>query len=309
MIRLAGLLFALIPGVVAAYSLTPQQIAPGVYMFEGKTEHFTRANKGDIANTGFLVTDDGVLVFDTGPSRSYGQSMRLAIGLVTDKPIHSVYISHHHPDHFLGNQAFEDVPIYALEHTIETIKRDGDAVTDSLYRLVGTPMAGTEPVAPGEVVSLGRQQVGGRDIELIAAGGHGGHGAADLMLLDHTSGVLFAGDLVFHQRAPTTPNADLDEWLQALEAIAALDFRVLVPGHGPSSRGPEPIKQTRDYLQWLEEHLRQAAAEGLDAAEVMYLDLPERFRGMGVLEAEYRRSVAHLYPEMERETLKAVGER
>nr|WP_282571333.1 quinoprotein relay system zinc metallohydrolase 1 [Methylonatrum kenyense] len=300
--------FLLLPASVQGYSLSPQQIAPGVYMFEGATEHFTRDNKGDIANTGFIVGEDGVLVFDTGPSRNYGQSMRLAIATVTDKPVVAVYVSHHHPDHFLGNQAFGDVPIHALEHTIETIRRDGDAVTDSLYRLVGTPMAGTEPVEPGELVTLGRQTVAGRDIELIAAGGHGGDGHADLMLLDHASGVLFAGDLVFHERAPTTPNAELGQWHDALDRIEELDFRVLVPGHGPPARGPEPVQQTRDYLRWLEEHLHEAAAAGLDAAEVMYLDLPDRFQHMGVLEQEYRRSVAHLYPDIERATLRDVRE-
>lgn len=300
------LFLLLLPVALQAYSLTPQQIAPGVYLFEGATEHFTRDNKGDIANTGFIITEDGVLVFDTGPSRNYGQSMRLAIGMVTDKPIKAVYISHHHPDHFLGNQAFADVPIHALEHTIETIRRDGDAVTDNLYRLVGTPMAGTEPLEPSALVTLGRETIGGREIELIAAGGHGGGEHADLMLLDHTSGVLFAGDLVFHDRAPTTPNAELDEWHAALDRIEQLDFRVLVPGHGPAARGPEPIQQTRDYLLWLEDHLHDAAAAGLDAAEVLYLELPERFQHMGVLAQEYRRSVAHLYPDIERATLRDV---
>ncbi len=303
MIRLLALALMLLPAAAQAYSLTPQQIAPGVYMFEGVTEHFTRDNMGDIANTGFIVTEDGVLVFDTGPSRNYGQSMRLAIGMVTDKSVKAVYISHHHPDHFLGNQAFADVPIYALEHTIETIRRDGDAVTDNLYRLVGTPMSGTEPLEPSALVTLGRESIGGRDIELIAAGGHGGAGHADLMLLDHGSGVLFAGDLVFHDRTPTTPNAHLAEWHDALNQIEQLDFRVLVPGHGPSARSADPVQQTRDYLLWLEDHLQQAAARGLDAAEVLYLELPERFQHMGVLEQEYRRSVAHLYPEIERATL------
>lgn len=306
MIRLLLLVLVLIPAAAQAYSLTPQQIAPGVYMFEGVTEHFTRDNKGDIANTGFIVTEDGVLVFDTGPSRNYGQSMRLAIGMVTDKPVSAVYISHHHPDHFLGNQAFADVPIYALEHTIETIRRDGDAVTDNLYRLVGAPMSGTEPLEPSVLVPLERQTIGGREIELIAAGGHGGGDHADLMLLDHTSGVLFAGDLVFNNRTPTTPNADLAEWQGALDQIEQLDFRVLVPGHGPSARSVDPVQQTRDYLFWLQDHLQQAAAQGLDAAEVLYLELPERFQHMGVLEQEYRRSVAHLFPEIERATLQDV---
>lgn len=186
---------------------------------------------------------------------------------------------------------------------MEVIRRDGDAVTDNLYRLVGTPMAGTEPLVPDSPVILGRSRFGDRELELIAVGGHAGGEHSDLMLLDHATGVLFAGDVVFHQRAPTTPSADLGAWLEALDAVQAVDFRVLVPGHGPVSGSAEAIHQTRDYLLWLDRHLRQAAARGLDAAEVMYLPIPERFRDMGAVLEEYQRSVSHLYPAIERETM------
>ncbi|HAW39797.1 MAG TPA: MBL fold metallo-hydrolase, partial [Pseudomonas sp.] len=42
---------------------------------------------GNIVNTGFIVTDSGVVVIDSGPSRRYGEAMREAIARVTDRPI------------------------------------------------------------------------------------------------------------------------------------------------------------------------------------------------------------------------------
>ncbi len=89
------------------YALEPQQVAPNTYVLIGANEHFSFANGGNIANTGFIVTDDGVVVIDTGPSRLYGEQMIAAIRAVTDQPIVRVYNTHLHPDHFLGNQAFD----------------------------------------------------------------------------------------------------------------------------------------------------------------------------------------------------------
>ena len=50
------------------YSLTPEQIADGVYIFWGRQEPLTRENGGNIANTGFIVGNKSVLVLDTGPT-------------------------------------------------------------------------------------------------------------------------------------------------------------------------------------------------------------------------------------------------
>ena len=51
------------------YALKPVAIAPDTWVFEGTREHFTRSNGGNILNPGFIVTDDGVIVIQTGPSR------------------------------------------------------------------------------------------------------------------------------------------------------------------------------------------------------------------------------------------------
>src|SRR5690606_29965479 len=96
-----------------SYTLQPRQIADGVWLLEGSTDNFDKRNGGNIVNTGFIVGDAGVIVIDTGPSRLYGEAMRAAISRVTDRPVVKVLLTHHHPDHVLGNQAFADVPIAA----------------------------------------------------------------------------------------------------------------------------------------------------------------------------------------------------
>jgi quinoprotein relay system zinc metallohydrolase 1 len=236
------------------YRLKPRQIAEGTWLLEGSTDNFAKDNGGNIVNTAFIVTDSGVVVIDSGPSKRYGEALRQAIAATTDKPVLEVLLTHHHPDHVLGNQAFADVPIGALAATGELLQQQGEAMAENMYRLVGDWMRGTEVVLPTRVLEPGMHEVGGHRLRLLALGGHTG---ADLAILDETTGVLFAGDLVFYQRALTTPNSPgLEVWLKDLDTLQALPWKQLVPGHGPLASDARPFAQMRDYLGWLDGLMR-----------------------------------------------------
>ncbi len=284
------------------YRLNPAKIADGTYVLIGKTEDFTFDNGGNVVNAGFIVTSQGVVVIDTGPSRRYGEQMRAAIGRITDKPIVRVFNSHHHPDHFLGNQAFDRTTLAALPATISSAKTDGGAFTDNLYRMSGDWMAGTEPVAAQQPVTEGKLSLGGHDIRLLPFSGHTG---GDLAVFDKTTGVLFTGDLVFFNRSATTPHANLDAWFSALDALQATEFKILVPGHGGVTRDMCAIQQTRAYLRWLQRTLIRAARQGLDMTEVLQTPIPEQFESISLVTAEFRRSLSHLYPQIERSVFEA----
>jgi quinoprotein relay system zinc metallohydrolase 1 len=288
------------------YRLSAVPVAKDVYAFIGKTEDFTTTNGGNIVNTAFIVAPQGVIVIDSGPSLRYGQQMRRAIAAITAKPIALVINTHHHPDHFLGNQAFADVPIAALAETRTGIATDGNAFAENLYRMSGDWMKGTEVLAPGKTLAAGKLDVAGRQLRLVALDGHTG---ADLVIVDETSGVLFAGDLVFNGRAPTTPHANVGHWLAALDQLEALTreqgFKLMLPGHGAPTTDAAPIRQTRAWLTWLTATMRDSAKAGLDMNDVLARPLPAEFAGMPMAESEYRRSVGHLFPAAEQDALGA----
>ncbi|MFI8464797.1 quinoprotein relay system zinc metallohydrolase 1 [Stutzerimonas stutzeri] len=288
------------------YTLQPRQIADDVWLLEGSTDNFDKANGGNIVNTGFIVTAAGVVVIDSGPSRRYGEAMRAAIASVTDRPVIKLLLTHHHPDHVLGNQAFADVPIAALAGTTELLREQGNAMAENMYRLVGDWMRGTEVVLPTETLAPGTLDIGGRALRLLALRGHTG---ADLAILDERSGVLFAGDILFYQRALTTPNSPgLDVWLEDLDTLEALPWKRLVAGHGPVADDAAPFVQMRDYLGWLDGLLREAANGGADMNEVTQSPIPERFAGISLTRYELIRSVSHLYPRYEAMALQRVDE-
>lgn len=296
--------FALMVSAQAAsfdYKLSErvQQIADGTYIILGEKEHFSSKNGGNILNTGFIVTAEGVLVIDTGPSLRYGEQLRALIAEVTDQPIKLVLNTHHHPDHFFGNQAFADVPIAATAKTRAAMAQHADGYSDAMYRLVGRAMFGTEYVLPTETVEAGELQFGQHTIVLHEMSGHT---ESELLVQDTYTGALFAGDLVFNQRAATTPHADVNIWLETLKTIDSIQFSVIVPGHGPHSDSHDAIMATADYLSWLQTYLRDAAGRGGTAAEALYQPLPSPYDALAAMPGEYQRSVHHLFPALEEQS-------
>jgi quinoprotein relay system zinc metallohydrolase 1 len=286
------------------YHLQPRQIADGVWLLEGSTDNFATDNGGNIVNVGFIETADGVVVIDTGPSRRYGEALRQSIEKTTGKPVLRVLLTHHHPDHVLGNQAFADVPIAALPETTRLLAEQGDAMAENMYRLVGDWMRGTEVVLPSEELHEGALEIGGRRLQLLALRGHTG---ADLAILDERTGVLFAGDILFYQRALTTPNSPgLDVWLADLDRLEAMPWKQIVPGHGPLASDAAPFVQMRDYLGWLDGLLRQGAEQGAEMNELIRAPIPERFAQVNLSRYELIRSVSHLYPRYERNAMGRV---
>ena len=61
-------------------------------------------------------------------------------------------------------------------------------------------MHGTNVAVPANAAQAGVLELGGHRIRILALQGHS---AADLVVFDETTGVVFTGDLVFWQRAPT----------------------------------------------------------------------------------------------------------
>lgn len=286
------------------YPITPQQIAPDSWVVIADTGYFTPANGGFLVNTAFIASDDGVLVIGSGPSRTFGEQYRRVIEATTGKPVRELIITHKHPDHFLGNQAFHDVPIRADDKTGSMLRAEADGLAQNLYRLVGERMQGTEPLLPNAPLPTGVRENGRQRLEFIALAGHT---QSDIAVFDHHSGVLYAIDQVFNRRTPTMPNASIPAWLAALDRLEALPFKVLVPGHGAVSHDARPIRDTRAYLRWLDRTFDDAARRGLSATEVMALPIAPEFADWAEARDEWRRSVGFMYGAYEQAALPALA--
>lgn len=295
---------AAVPARAADYAMAPEPIGEGVWLVRGADAPIAADNGGAIANIAIIATPAGTVLWECGPSIRYARALRQAAEQLTGKPVVRVYVSHLHPDHGMGLGAFDPAIVAALPDTIDALRAEGQGYADGMYRLLGDWMRGTDLVLPGKVIAPGEEDFGGRRLRLLALSGHSG---ADLALLDAQTGLLLGGDLVFHDRAPSTPTADLGTWRVSLDQLKALSHKGVVPGHGPfDAGGTVAIDQTRDWIDWLEATLTQAVRDGLDMVEAGELPIPDRFARMAAARYELQRSVSHLYPGLEAKLMPRV---
>jgi len=103
------------------FEYTWRQLAPDVWGAI-RQDPFELPQEG---NSVFVVTDQGVVVFDAGGAPVMGEAIVAKVRSVTDKPITHVIISHWHGDHMRGLQAiqaaFPQVRVFAHPHSRDFI--------------------------------------------------------------------------------------------------------------------------------------------------------------------------------------------
>ncbi|HSV71202.1 MAG TPA: quinoprotein relay system zinc metallohydrolase 2 [Methylibium sp.] len=262
--RVLALVAALLPALAGAVAPLPvREIAPGVHVHVGAVEVWGPANGGDVGNLGFVVGQRCVAVIDTGGSVAIGAALQAAVRRVTDKPVCWVVNTHVHPDHLLGNQAFEAPGTAFVGHhrLPAALGARAPFYLNQLQRDFGSAAAGARFVAPTELVrDTLRLDLGGRALTLRAW--PTSHTDGDLTVYDEASGTLFLGDLLFRDHLPVV-DGKLKGWLATMAALARLPAARVVPGHGePSTDWPGVLAPQRAYLEGLAADVRAALKAG-----------------------------------------------
>ena len=225
------------------YTLAPRKIGDGIWMLAGVQEAITFENGGAIANITILDSKDGAIVIDTGPSKRFGEQLAAVARELTGKDVARVYLTHFHPDHIFGNQAFAAETIAAPQGVIDGIKDMGNAFSDAMYYIARDWMRGTDIVLPTKAIASGVEDIGGRKLHLIT---RSGHTPSDLAILDETSGTLITGDLAFLDRAPTTPHANLSKWQETLQSTGRISTSRLWCQDMAPRRAPSGLSRKRE---------------------------------------------------------------
>ena len=280
-----------------------EEIADGVFFATGTGAMTT------MSNSLVIVNDDHAMLVDTSVSPAAARKLIAEIKAeVTDQPIRYVLNTHFHFDHSHGNQLFgDDVEIVGHEYVrsqhladplkqrtnrsfsaaipgqIEQIKAQLAAATDATERTrLQTALRVREAhwnaihetvVKPPNVTYRDTMTLvkGGREVQLHFVGR--GHTGGDTMVFLPAERIVFTGDFFLGSPGanslPYMGDGFVNEWPASLDGLKALDFDILVPGHGSPFRERKQIDDLQAYLRDLWTQVSALRAEGVSAEEAV----------------------------------------
>lgn len=287
--------------------VVPQRLTPRVYFVQGDPGPASASNNGFNSNAGFVVTDDGVVVFDALGSPALGAELLRQIRAITSQPVRRVIVSHYHADHFYGLAAFRDAgaEIWAHGRVRAYLASDAPArrLAERRESLAPWVDATTRIVAPDYTVDGDVAfRMGGTTFRVLAVGP--AHTPEDLMLQVEEEGVLFAGDLMFGGRLPFVGDADSKAWLASIDRLIRADPKILVGGHGAASKdAARDLATSREYIRFLREQMGRAVDEMIDFEEAYARTDWSRFSGLPAFDAANRINAYNTFLLMEKESL------
>ena len=205
----------------ASVDMEVKKVSEHVYYVEG-IPGIATDNEGFISNAGFIVTDSGVVVFDSLGTPSLAYKLIQQIKTITDQPIKKVIVSHFHADHIYGLQVFEELgaeiiaPYGAQKYIHSEIAKE--RLEERQFSLDPWVNEDTHLVLPDSTVSKSTKfSLGGLTFSINFMGK--AHSDGDLTMLVEPDKVLFSGDIIFQGRIPFVGSADSKKWLDTLTRL------------------------------------------------------------------------------------------
>jgi cyclase len=225
-----------------------------------------------INNAGVVLGDGGPLLVDTCATERRTRRFLGAVAEAADGVAPRLAVNTHlHGDHTYGNCLLPDSTVIVAHQAT----RDG-LLADFL-------LANTPPIwapspewgdlfvrAPSVVVhDLLTVFVGGHRVELRHPG-HPAHTLGDVVAWLPEDGVLFTGDLIFHQVTPLVVMGSVAGALRSLDWLGSFGADRVVPGHGPLVEGADfaaVLDAHARYYRFIQATASAGRADGLSPLE------------------------------------------
>lgn len=249
------------------------EVAPGVHACLQPDRGLGWSNSGLVAAGGGLVVDT---FWDLPRTR---EAMARYAEVLGGDVARRLVNSHHNGDHCYGNQLYAEAGTEIIGHRVCAEHLGGDAGPEVLQSLASSDPASLPPgfrpfaralrdfdftgIVPTPPTTLLddelRIDLGSTEAVVTYLGP--AHTAGDVIVHLPAEGVVFTGDLLFHECTPIGWEGTSARWCEALEHIAALEPAVVVPGHGPLAT-VEGVLAMRDYLAYVFEEASESFAAG-----------------------------------------------
>ena len=280
------------------------QIADGIYQFITAPDGYVPNG-----NSVVIVNENDVLVFDTFTRPSTAHTVLAEIRIITDKPVRYVVNSHHHPDHWSGNEvyaeAFPNLEIIATEESrqfmlnianawppvfTENLRKDQadlDKEVSTGKNSDGTALTAEQRRKDEDDVRLEREFVAEAmtvkptyptltyNDKLTLR--HGGREFRFMSMVGDADGttVLYLPKekILVTGDMVSYPipyvNFRVSEHAKSLRRLAQFDADVIIPGHGPAWHDKDFLNLEAELLESVVSQVGQAAQKGMVTVEEM----------------------------------------
>ena len=256
--------------ILAIGQVTAQELPKGTHWTviesKGVKVHTYMSPGVMFANTSHVIElKDELIVVDGQFFAPYALELK-AFTDSLKKPISRFYISHDHPDHYIGfGDAFPEVPVYALAETKEAIERDRPSVLSQRQAQFG-PMIAKNLKAPTVVQAPGTEKIG--RTKFIFEKSVDNEAAVSLVIKIPALGVYVAQDLVYNQ-THLFISGDTKGWERALQSIIDQKrYDLVLSGHGKEG-GASLVRDNLAYLAFVNQAILESKNQAEFKARIM----------------------------------------
>lgn len=245
-------------------------------------------------NVTFLVTEDGVLLVDSGNEPNAAKVIKKYVCSVTDKPIKYLVYTHYHLDHTLGALGFnKDFTIIGQENIVYNLKtfaraqidnylevelpqqiRKSKLETDSLrkinnekwkesqanYEKLSVELEETKKyklIFPDITFKDGMNIYLGNDTITFKFPGNT-HTNCNVLVEFKNQNAVVTGDFLFSNGMPYIDyNAKCNtlNWIGQLKKLNSMNYKYVIPGHGKLASGKDLLNEA-EYLSDLRDSVQ-----------------------------------------------------
>ena len=297
------LIFAVQKNVLASSShVDIVEVAPGIFVHQGKHFDVDESYQGDIGNIGFIIGKNSVAVIDTGGTLAIGKSLKASIREKTSLPIKYVINTHVHLDHIYGNAAFNDKNTKFIGHSKlpEAMQFRKKFYEELNLKYLNIPVEKTIQIPPSILIETNKSMIldlGERKIKISAYST--AHTNNDITIEDLSTGTFWAGDLLFIERTPVV-DGDINGFIDILDQFMSLNIKLVIPGHGtPTKNWEAAFKKHKNYFVVLRDGIRGAIEEDLGLQEAIETVAQSEAGKWELFDVQNARNINQIYPQLE----------